>query len=257
MPEGRSQAGIKGRKLARRAATKKSGPRGPLHFSWRNNSNDTVNVWDRDCSPQGSLALISIDKTLVMMGLDYLSIVTVLLTSGVDSVDDEPLQYIGFVWWWGWINCLVLAVNYEAAGGNGKEEQSARNYISPSSAFDLPPAPIAPLVSLPEWAQAVYSPATAPTEYLPETTFNPVGFTDPLVSLASESGNLTTFHPFLHLIHLSSSSATPTSPQRYPSQCEVHIPICSTNCEQFSTESSSCYWIFWGGGEWWQSWNRI
>ena len=72
-----------------------------------------------------------------MMGLDYLSIVIVLLTSGVDLVDDEPLQYIGFVWWWGWINCLVLAVNYEAAGGNGKAEQSARNYISPSSASDL------------------------------------------------------------------------------------------------------------------------
>ena len=33
-----------------------------------------------------------------------------------------------------WINCLVLAVNYDTAGENGKEERSARNYISPSSA---------------------------------------------------------------------------------------------------------------------------
>ena len=35
----------------------------------------------------------------------------------------------------GLIVCF-LWVNYEPAGGNGKEEQSARNYISPSSASD-------------------------------------------------------------------------------------------------------------------------
>ena len=109
------------------------------------------------------------------------------LTINIDSVDDELLD-LG--WWWGRINCLVLAVNYEPAGGNGKDEQSARNYISPSSASDLARTSYCLFI--------LYS--NQLLWFLPETVIHPVWFPDPC-------GSCKLFHSFPQLKQQSSSPA--------------------------------------------------
>ena len=60
-------------------------------------------------------------------------------------------------------------MNYEPAGGNGKEEQSARNYISPSSASDLARSSYCLFIFYSN--QLLW--------FLPETVIHPVWFPDP------------------------------------------------------------------------------